>query len=203
MQIIRDIFRNAAIPFLVCIVFGLLDLAPLRDRVASFFVRSEFVSDEQAIAQSIENCKSSVRSQAIIEWRTRYYDPSWNLENCENVKNKGQAIVEGRNNLIAHMRQESLYGISNRIREFSNVVLAVTLALMLILILRNTHVYILRGRYGINLFDIPRIPVSSLRSRAAEMELLRYKKLFDNGLISEEEFAEKKKKLKPAILNSR
>lgn len=41
---------------------------------------------------------------------------------------------------------------------------------------------------------------NALRSRKAEHDFMRYKRLFENGLLTEEEFERKKRELKPKIL---
>jgi hypothetical protein len=43
--------------------------------------------------------------------------------------------------------------------------------------------------------------LKAFRSRKAEHEFMRYKRLFENGLLSEEEFERKKRELKPKVLH--
>jgi hypothetical protein len=205
MQEIKDIFRNTIIPILLCIAFGIFKYPPVLDPVSSFFISSESISDERALAHSISMCRTAVNAEARKIWieGTRPYDPSWNLEQCEKVKSVARAVAEGRDSLDTFQRVESKKQIKRDLRDTFDLIQLTSLFLLLVIILRNTYIYILKGQLGVDLFAAPRRLVISRRSKSAEKELLRYKNLFDNGLLSTEEFAEKKKELMPSILNYR
>lgn len=69
--------------------------------------------------------------------------------------------------------------------------------LLIIVLLYNLYRHIKENGMLANLGAL----LKAFRSRKAEHEFMRYKRLFENGLLSEEEFEGKKRELKPKVLH--
>src|SRR5690606_27751136 len=65
----------------------------------------------------------------------------------------------------------------------------------------NFHRYFLVQRCDLDLLALFESAVSSVDSRVAERSLLRYRRMLDNGLITQEEFDEKHHELKDRLLS--
>lgn len=181
MRIIRDLVRKTGL-----LLVGLLALAifqesePLREGLARKLAPEFAYSSEDAMAkQQRDGCKADARRRgAFVICAIPLSKEAYEYER-EHIDSKADFFEEA-----------AAFGMGLLAFGF------------FVRVLLNIH-NILKGRFNVNLMNIPRSALRFIRSRKAELSFMRYKRLFDNGVISEAEFSAKKQELKARILEGR
>lgn len=147
-------------------------------------------SDEVLFERAVENCKER-------EWRALLLG----RQACEfkDSKKIEQAISEEKRAARERYVWEQAGSKMDFIEEATEVVFGLLAFALTVVFVVN--LYRLVKETGMpNLPERLKKLFETVSSRKAERDFMRCKRLFDNGLLSEEEFERKKRELKPKIL---
>lgn len=193
MRELQRRLARQAMPLLIAFAStGLLAGAEPVQKVLASLVAPEYVRppDEVLLERARESCKKR-------NWMDEYFG-----RNSCDFSEPGRKTLELHEQAVAAYRfyeREHLESKMDFISEAGAIGSALLAFALAIVVTRNLYRFVkengmpsLPGKAG-NFFK-------ALASRKAERDFMRYKRLFDNGLLSEEEFEKKKRELKPKIL---
>ncbi len=140
--------------------------------------KPNYSSDEQLLSK----CKEENKDSSII-----YYI-------CSESAIRTMGTVEA-----LEYNSEHIYPKEKLIEKIANILLGLSFFLLATKLILNLQ-KLLKGRINVKPLEFTRNFFNFFISRKAELELMRYKRLFENGIITETEFSEKKKELKPKII---
>lgn len=190
MQFVRDFFNKTGLLILFLLLLAIAAIAgevnrPLRDGAARLLVPKFTPSSDDVLAKRYSDYRCE-----------KDFDPFLHLV-CK-VRPREEIIRVG---MAAEMDAHDEKYVQPTVRLLMDTLSVIAALLVIALIARfvvNSHL-LLKGRLNVNLPEIFRGFFQFFSSRKAEMELMRYKRLFENGVITEEEFASKKRSLKSKI----